>query len=232
MSSLELVDGKYYQSAAPRSLGERLTIAARDRIYADFLGWCRPSRDDRILDVGVSDVINNAANVLERKHPYQDRITAIGLGEGRDFRRAYPLASYIRVEANQPLPFPDGSFDIATCNAVLEHVGGEAHQRQFIREMLRVALKVFVSVPNRYFPVEHHTAIPLLHFSDRLFAFACIWSDRAEWADEKNLVLMSRQRLARLCPPEVEPVIGFTGLSLGRFSSNLFLFARSAGRPR
>lgn len=232
MSSLELVDGKYYQSAAPRSLGERLTIAARDRIYADFLRWCRPSRDDRILDVGVSDVVNNAANVLERKHPYQERITAIGLGEGQDFRRAYPLATYVRVDANRPLPFPDGSFEIAASNAVLEHVGSEAHQRQFVREMLRVARKVFVSVPNRSFPVEHHTAIPLLHFSDRLFAHACIWFDKSEWADEKNLILMSRQRLAELCPQEIKPVIGFTGLSLGRFSSNLFLFAESADRPR
>ena len=38
-----------------------------------------------------------------------------------------------------------------------------------MRELCRVAGRVFISVPNRYFPVEHHTAIPLLHFWDKGF---------------------------------------------------------------
>ena len=34
---------------------ERLTIAARNRIYADFIRYCRPSENDTIIDVGVAD---------------------------------------------------------------------------------------------------------------------------------------------------------------------------------
>jgi hypothetical protein len=208
MNATGHADEKYYQAVPPRSLGERLTIAARDRIYADFIRCCAPGADDAILDVGVSDVVNDAANMLERNYPHPGKITALGLGHGGDFRAAFPSTSYVRIAANQSLPFADKSFAIATSNAV--------------SEMVRVARKVFISVPHRYFPVEHHTAIPLLHFWDRTFAPACRVLGKSEWADEKNLILMSKRRLKSLGPPGA--VIALTGLWLGSFSSNLMLF--------
>jgi hypothetical protein len=226
----ETTDEQYYEVAPPRSLGERLTALARDRIYDDLIRYCRPGPNDTILDVGVSDVVNDAANVLERKYPYQDRITAVGLGEGKAFKASYPKAAFHRVEANRPLPFADKSFDLAVSNAVLEHVGSHWDQAAFVRDLSRVAKMVFISVPNRYFPIEHHTAIPLLHFWTRSFEWACRALGKAEWANESNLILMSRQGLAALTPDGVGPVIGHTGVMLGRFSSNLFLFIGAAER--
>jgi hypothetical protein len=103
----------------------------------------------------------------------------------------------------------------------------------FVRELSRVAKKVFISVPNRYFPVEHHTAIPLLHFWRPGFELACRWLGKSEWADERNLILMSRQGLSSLAPAGAVPVVGHTGIMLGGFSSNLFLFTdASAGSPQ
>ena len=69
-------DGRYYQVAPPRSLAERVVIRARDRIYDDFVQICRPEADETILDVGASDVIGEAANVLERRYPFPERLTA------------------------------------------------------------------------------------------------------------------------------------------------------------
>ena len=99
------IDEQYYEVAAPRSWGERLAVVARDRIYADILRHCRPALDVTILDVGVSDVVTDAANMLERKYPHPERITAVGLGEGAAFKAAYPKVTYRRIEANRPLPF-------------------------------------------------------------------------------------------------------------------------------
>lgn len=230
MSSGELVDGKYYQAAAPRSLGERVTVMARDRIYDDFVRLCAPQPGDSILDVGVSDVVNDAANVIERKYPHPEKITAIGLGTGEDFRAEYPDTRYVQIEANRRLPFADREFDIATSNAVLEHVGSRAHQELFVRELIRVARKVFISVPNRYFPVEHHTAIPFLHYTDPSFAGACRLLGKTEWTEPKNLILMSRQRLASLVPAGTAAEIAYTGLQLGPCSSNLYLFVDQTAR--
>jgi len=71
---------------------------------------------------------------------------------------------YRRIEPNAPLPFNANSFDIATANAVLEHVGSFEKQVLFVGELCRVARRVFVTVPNKFFPVENHTALPLAHY--------------------------------------------------------------------
>jgi hypothetical protein len=118
-----LAAGERAEAALPGSLAERVSILARNRIYNDFLRLCRPMPKETILDLGVSDVTGDAANLLERRYPFPDRITAAGIGAGEAFRTAFPRVSYLQIAANQPLPFANRSFDIATSNAVLEHVG-------------------------------------------------------------------------------------------------------------
>jgi SAM-dependent methyltransferase len=219
------VDGKYYEVMPPNSFAERLAVSARDRIYNDFLRICAPNPDESILDVGVSDVVGAAANFLERRYPFQHRITAAGIGRGDEFRAAFSQIAYRQVEADQPLPFADKAFDVATSNAVLEHVGSPQNQRRFIAELMRVGRRVFVTVPHRFFPVEHHTAVPLLHWTDRTFALACRMLGKPDWARAENLILMSRRRLRAICPPDARVQIGSTGILLGPCSSNLYLCA-------
>jgi hypothetical protein len=228
MATDKQVDERYYQVAKPGSVGERMVVVARDRIYRDFLLLARPTTASSILDVGVSDVVGEAANVLERKYPHLDHVTAVGLGAAHQFRATFPQVAYRQIMPGEPLPFTDRSFDIATSNAVLEHVGSEAAQAAFVAELARVARCAFISVPHRFFPVEHHTSIPLLHWADASFAATCHALGKREWADHANLILMTRARLRRLCPHR--PVrIGVTGIRLGPFSSNLFMLIGEPG---
>lgn len=224
------VDEKYYKAAQPDSLAERLLIRARNEIYSDFVRVCDPSEADNVLDVGVSDVVGESPNVLERLYPYRDRITAIGLGNADAFQAEFPEVRYRRVTPNSPFPFADKSFDLATSNAVLEHVGSIEKQRTFVAEMMRVARRVFITVPHRFFPIEHHTGIPLLHYFDVTFGPACKLCKKDEWADAANLILMSRARLRSLWPEEGSVEIGFTGLRLGPFSSNLYAYWQQGAR--
>jgi hypothetical protein len=220
----DLVDEKYYQQTPDESWAERLLIAARDRIYKDFIDRMQPGSSDSILDVGVSDVVGNGANVLERRYPKQENITACGLGAGHEFQTAFPKTNYVRIEPNARLPFADRSFAVATANAVLEHVGSFKNQAFFVSELCRVAERVFISVPNKFFPIEHHTALPLVHFEKRAFKLVCAAAGKSEWTNEENLILITRKLLWRLAAPiGRSAAVGYTGVRLGPFSSNLFL---------
>ena len=223
MSDASLVDEKYYQAVPSGSVSERILVAARNRIHADFLRLMQPLPNDRIIDVGVSDVISAGANVLERLYDRPDRITAVGLGHGMDFRAAYPQVGYRRIEPHVALPFADQSFDIACSNAVIEHLGSREYQVRFVSDLSRVARRVFLTVPNRLFPIEHHTALPFAGWTDRTFRLGCKAARATEWANPANLILMSRRRFATLCPPDRRARVGYTGFRLGPFSSNIYL---------
>ena len=223
MSDVARIDEQYYQVVPTGSLSERVLIAARDGIHRDFVAAMAPTSDDTILDVGVSDVVGPGANGLERLHPHAARITAVGLGEGYDFRRAYPVVTYRRIEPHARLPFDDGQFDVAFSNAVIEHLGTVENQRRFLSEMARVSRRAFAVVPNRYFPVEHHTALPMAGWWNRSFALACRATGKTEWSEPANLILMCRGRLRALCPADRPARIGYTGLRMGRCSSNLYV---------
>ena len=82
------------------------------------------------------------------------------------------------------MPFADGEFDIVFSNAVIEHVGGREQQRRFVEESLRVAQRAFVTTPNRWFPVEVHTRLPLVHWLPDPVAHRAYDLARKPWAKE------------------------------------------------
>ena len=86
----------------------------------------------------------------------------------------------------------------------------------------RVARQVFITAPNRYFPVEHHTAIPVMHYWRPTFALACKTLGKGEWLAPENLILTGIDDLQRLNPAGR---VGHTGLALGPFSSNIYIHA-------
>ena len=65
------------------------------------------------------------------------------------------------------LPFRDGAFDVVFSNSVIEHVGGTESQARFARETMRVGRRIWVQTPNRWFPLELHLFLPLVHWLPR-----------------------------------------------------------------
>jgi hypothetical protein len=43
-------------------------------------------------------------------------------------------------------------------------VGGRERQRRFVSEAVRVGRRVFLTTPNRAFPLEVHTRLPFVHW--------------------------------------------------------------------
>ena len=71
---------------------------------------------------------------------------------------------------------------------MIEHVGGEERQRAFVSEALRVARRVFVTTPNRWFPLEVHTRLPLVHWLPERAAHRAYDLVGKSWAKENHLL--------------------------------------------
>jgi SAM-dependent methyltransferase len=122
------------------------------------------------VDVGVTDApfgSGSTDNFFEALYPWPERITGVGHTELARFAAAFPRVRAVRADGRE-LPFADGEFDIGFSNAVVEHVaGGRAGQRQFVHELCRVSGRVFVTTPNRFFPLDPHTLVPFAHWLPR-----------------------------------------------------------------
>lgn len=190
-------------------LADAISLRSRARKLALFFETMRPDASTTVLDVGVDEVSLGDAggesgcrthNLLEERYPWPERLTALGLHDGRRFRARYPAISYVQGDACA-LPFPDAAFDVVHSNAVIEHVGGRERQEAFVREALRVGRRVFVTTPNRWFPVEVHTRLPLVHWLPGGLAGRAYDLAGKPWA--KELELLGPSDLRSLFPVPV-----------------------------
>jgi len=145
----------------------RISLRSRERKLRLFLELFRPGPETTVIDVGVTDAPfteTSSDNFFEARYPWPERITAVG-NTGLDrFEAAFPAVTAVRADGRD-LPFEDGAFELGFSNAVVEHVaGGRDGQRRFIAELCRVAGRVFVTTPNRWFPLDPHTLLPFVHW--------------------------------------------------------------------
>jgi SAM-dependent methyltransferase len=187
-----------YNLAAPNSLPIRIANYQRRVMYEVFLELTEIRPQETVLDVGVtSDRAYASSNYLEAWYPHKMTITALGLDDAGFLEELYSGVRFVRGNG-LTLPFADESFDVVHSSAVLEHVGHLDRQARLVRECARVARRaVFMTTPNRWFPVEFHTSLPLLHWLPKASFRAIIRRLGLEFfADEENLNLMSRSELA------------------------------------
>jgi hypothetical protein len=145
----------------------RVSLRSRARKLELFHELLRPGPESTVVDVGVTDAPfggGSTDNFFEAHYPWPERITAVGPTELSRFEAAFPKVHAVHADGRD-LPFADGEFDLGFSNAVVEHVaGGRAEQQRFVEELCRVARRVFVTTPNRWFPVDPHTLLPFVHW--------------------------------------------------------------------
>jgi hypothetical protein len=189
-----------YNVARPDSLPVRVASYQRRKMFDAFLAGSRPSDSDSILDVGVtSDRSYDHSNYLEAWYPHRSRVVAAGIDDAGFLAELYPGVTVLRADGLH-LPFKPGSFDLVHSSAVLEHVGSGDRQTEFVSELWRVARRgIFLTTPNRWFPIEFHTILPLVHWLPRpAFEKVLMALGKDFFAREENLNLLSRRSLARI----------------------------------
>jgi SAM-dependent methyltransferase len=191
-----------------------ISMRSRRRKFGLFMETFAPTAATKVLDIGVDDSGFGehsgcgTLNFFEQLYPWPEQVTALGLNEGARFRERYPRVTYVQGDALE-LPFEDGAFDIVFSNAVIEHVGSREQQRRFAQECLRVAGRAFVTTPNRWFPVEVHTRLPLVHWLPDPLAHRAYDLVRKPWAKDNHL--LGPRALRELFPPGARVVnLGMT----------------------
>lgn len=142
-------------------------MRSRERKLRLFMELFDPGPETSVVDVGVTDAPfggGSSDNFFEALYPWPEQITAVGRTELDRFAAAFPRVRVVRSDGRD-LPFVDAEFDLGFSNAVVEHVaGGREGQRRFVEELCRVAARVFVTTPNRCFPLDPHTLLPFVHW--------------------------------------------------------------------
>jgi SAM-dependent methyltransferase len=195
-------------------LVDSISLRSRERKLRLLLDELRPTADTTVLDVGADELGFGEGegcatmNFFEELYPWPERITALGLHDGAGFRARYPHIPYVQGDACA-LPFEDGSFDLVFSNAVIEHVGGRDRQRRLVSEAIRVGRRVFITTPNRRFPVEVHTRLPLVHWLPDAVSRRVYDITGREIGAEVDL--LTKRSLAQLFPGRVRVVsLGLT----------------------
>ena len=210
-----------------RGVITRFNIAGRKKFFRAFMDSMAPTEETTILDVGVTpDQTAADSNFFEKWYPWSERITATSIEDASHLEAAHPGLTFIRTDGER-LPFADRQFDIVFSTAVIEHVGDREHQRLFMAELLRVSKRFFLTTPNRWYPVELHTYVPLLHWLPQHHHQRALQRlGKDDWSTTDNLNLLGRKDLLALFPPQVDPAV--SGIRLFGMRSNLIAFGTSS----
>ncbi len=215
-----------------RSIATRVAYRARKAMYACIASEIALDASTTVLDVGLTpDTSLPDSNFFERHHPHGERIIGLSPEPIATLARVFPTVKLVQASGTE-LPVRSGAVDVAVSFAVIEHVGTRDRQRQLVSEMLRVADAAVITTPNRWFPVELHTFLPLLHWLPRSAHRTVLRRlGMTFWAQEANLHLLSRTELADLVPADCRgTLLPFRLLGM---RSNLVMVIRrkSAGYP-
>ncbi len=153
----------------------------------------------RILDIGSEDG-SAIASVLRgtravAKNVYIADVDRARVAEGA---RRYGFVP-VPIGESGGLPFGDGFFDIVYCSSVIEHVTipksevwtsvsgrefratAKRRQLEFAMEIRRLGKSYYVQTPNKWFPIESHTWLPLVGILPRRIQVGVIGISNRCW---------------------------------------------------
>ncbi|OGT45945.1 MAG: hypothetical protein A3E83_02580 [Gammaproteobacteria bacterium RIFCSPHIGHO2_12_FULL_41_20] len=190
-----------YAMQKPGGLIDRLALKKRLQMLQVFLKEFPENTFNQVLDVGVTAEKNSiSSNFFEKYFPNKNKIIAFSTQDASFLEKIYTGLIFKMGDVKKS-PFRDGEIDIVFSSAVIEHVGSLNNQKQMLAECYRIAKKgVFITTPNRWYPVDLHTILPLIHWlPKKLHRIILKMIGLPFYSTEKNLNLLDENNLRHFC---------------------------------
>lgn len=202
------------------NLVAHLSQNARKRRAAIFQSYFQFEAETKILDLG-SENGSNIARILANTAVAPHNVFVADIDESfvNEGHKKFGFTPIV-ISENGNLPFPDKFFDIVYCSSVLEHVTIPKHevwnlssnhlfkekawrkQKEFAREIRRVAKSYFVQTPNRWFVIESHSWLPFVGWMPRPAQIKLLKLSNQVWVKKTapDWRLLTRRELGELFP--------------------------------
>ena len=220
----------YFQLKNPLTrIKSVISYKARNKMYKHFESIVKPTNNDKVLDMGVTpDTTLPESNYFEQMYPYKNNITMSTIEDASILEEVFKGTTFIQSELGKPFPFYNKQFDILFCSAVLEHVGSYKEQELFLEECIRVAKAVYITTPNKLFPIEFHTYLPFVHyFPQRIHQKILRLLKMNFWAETSNLNLLTSKKMYKMIPINIQKRAKIYRNRLFGITTNLILYIES-----
>ena len=137
----------------------------REKIHKIFVKQTNYNSNNSILDIGTTSSLDDNHNIILQKTKDNKNVFCLSDHDLFFLKKKYPHVKQFIKGDGKKINFEKDNFDIVFASATIEHVGSYNNQINFLRECLRVSKNyVFITTPNRYYPLDFHTKIPLIHW--------------------------------------------------------------------
>jgi hypothetical protein len=183
------------------NLIKKIIEKERNKFFIIFKKKTHYTDSKKIIDIGTTPNLNKFNNIILDKLKNNKNVTSLSNLDCKILSIKYPnIKKFIKCEIKKN-NLCDSSFDIVHSNATIEHIGSYKNQLLFIKECVRISKKfVFIQTPNRFFPIDFHTLLPLVHWLPKFIHRKFLELINLNfYSKEKNLNLLCKKNLTRMC---------------------------------
>ena len=183
------------------SLIKKIILNSREKFFNHFIHFTEYNDDKSLLDIGTTPSLDSEQNIILEKTKKNKNITCLSDQNCNILKKKYSNINNFIIGNGININLKDMSFDIVHSNATLEHVGSYDNQIAFVKEAWRLSKNyVFIQTPNRFYPIDFHTNLPLIHWLPKKIHRKILkFIGLNFYSTEENLNLLTESNLIDIC---------------------------------